>query len=110
MVCDLAGGGFNCEATTVLGPWGDVFYVSPDAVYVWATQSQWRSQSNDWQRQSLLFRMPLDGSNPSALRVSGGPTDQFSFLESEGELNVLVRAGANGDGMWYSEVAEGEVA
>ena len=55
--------------------------------------------------------MPLDGSAPSALRVSGGPVDQFSFLESENEqLNVLVRSDSAGDGMWSAERAAGDVA
>ncbi|MCA1613562.1 MAG: hypothetical protein LC800_05265, partial [Acidobacteria bacterium] len=58
-----------------------------------------------------LFRLPLDGSAPSALGVSGGPVDQFSFLESaDGHLNVLVRADAAGDGMWGAEAEAGDVA
>ncbi|HXQ69666.1 MAG TPA: beta-propeller domain-containing protein, partial [Pyrinomonadaceae bacterium] len=32
-VCDLSNGGFNCQATSVVGPEGNVFYVSPDSVY-----------------------------------------------------------------------------
>jgi hypothetical protein len=104
-VCDLANRGFDCQGTTVLGPYGRVFYVSNDSVYVWATP--WGAKK----RKSLLFRMPLDGSGPSALRVSGSPVDQFSFLESEDQhLNVLVRSESHGDGMWAAEVAEGEVA
>ncbi|HKS11248.1 MAG TPA: beta-propeller domain-containing protein, partial [Pyrinomonadaceae bacterium] len=103
--CDLANGGFNCEATTVVGPSGRVFYVSPDSVYVWATS--WFSD----RRQSLLFRMPLDGSSPTALRVSGSPIDQFSFLQSDDEyLNVVVRADGKGDGMWSSQSADGDVS
>jgi len=55
--------------------------------------------------------MPLDGSGPGALRVSGSPVDQFSFLQSEDQfLNVLVRSDAKGDGMWKAESAEGDVA
>jgi hypothetical protein len=55
--------------------------------------------------------MPLDGSGPSALGVSGSPVDQFSFLESDDKhLNVLVRSEAKGDGMWAAEVAAGDVA
>jgi len=105
-VCDLANREFDCKGTTVLGPFGRVFYVSNDSVYVWA--SPWGSTQK---RKSLLFRMPLDGSGPSALRVSGSPVDQFSFLESEDQhLNVLVRSDSHGDGMWAAEVAEGEVA
>jgi hypothetical protein len=109
-VCDLANQGFECQGTSVLGPTGHVFYVSPDSVYVWA--SAWDSYERRAQRaKSLLFRMPLDGSAPSALRTSGGPVDQFSFLQSDDQhLNVLVRSEAKGDGMWAAEVAEGDVA
>lgn len=106
-ICNLANGGFDCHATSVIGPPGNVFYVSPDSVYVWAA-----SWSNDQkQSPSLVFRLPLDGSGPGALRVTGAPLDQFSFLQSEDRhLNVLVRAEATGDGMWNAEVAEGDVA
>jgi beta propeller domain-containing protein len=109
-VCDLAGGDFKCEATGVIGPAGRVFYVSPSSVYVWA--SEWTYRNNQTRRvQSILYRLPLDGSDPSALTVSGSPVDQFSFLESnDGYLNVLVRSNAAGDGMWRAEVAAGDVA
>jgi hypothetical protein len=106
-ICDLAGGGFECKSTVVVGPGGRVFYVSPDSVYVWATP--WDFQKK--RTESMLFRMPLDGSGPTALRVSGSPVDQFSFLQSDDQhLNVLVRSEAKGDGMWAAEVAEGDIA
>ncbi|MCM3900483.1 MAG: hypothetical protein ND866_02140 [Pyrinomonadaceae bacterium] len=61
--------------------------------------------------QSMLYRMPLDGSSPSALGVSGSPIDQFSFLQGEDDhLNVLVRSDSVGDGMWGAEVGAGHVA
>jgi len=105
-VCDLANGGFDCQATSVIGPAGRVFYVSPESVYVWATS--WIPSGRD---KALLFRMPLDGSEPSALKVSGSPVDQFSFLEGEDKhLNVLVRSEAKGDSMWAAEDAAGAVA
>ena len=105
-VCDLANRGFDCQGTTVLGPSGHVFYVSPAAVYVWAG-----ARKKNGKNKSVVFRLPLDGSGPSALRVSGSPVDQFSFLESEDRhLNVLVRSESTGDGMWEAEVAEGDVA
>lgn len=107
--CDLAGGDMKCEATGVLGPPGRVFYVSPEAVYVWV--NDWRRHGDRMRTESLLYRMPLDGSGPSALGVSGSPIDQFSFLKSEDDhLNVLVRSDAVGEGMWGSEVAAGDVA
>ena len=109
-VCDLASREFKCEATAVIGPAGRVFYVSPKSVYVWVTDWS-RGNSEDYEKRSMLYQMPLDGSAPSALRVSGSPVDQFSFLESaDNHLNVLVRSEAAGDGMWRAEVAAGDVA
>ena len=97
-VCDLAQAEMNCESTAVLGPPGRVFYVSPGSVYVWSVQSG-------------IFRIPLDGSAPSALKANGSPVDQFSFLEGEdGYLNVLVRSNGRGEGMWAAEAAAGDRA
>ncbi len=108
-VCDLARGEMACEGTTVVGPPGRVFYVSPESVYVWTRD--WAREENETRARSMLYRMPLDGSAPSALGASGSPVDQFSFLESEDDhLNVLVRSEAIGDGMWGAEVAAGDVA
>jgi hypothetical protein len=108
-VCDLAQGAFKCEATAVLGPAGRVFYVSPESVYVWTTD--WSRSGQRMSQSSTLYRMPLDGSSPSAIGVSGSPVDQFSFLESQDKhINVLVRANSGGDGMWRAEVAAGDVA
>jgi Beta propeller domain len=108
-VCDLANDNFKCDATAVLGAPGRVFYVSPESVYVWTTD--WSRSGRPTADRSMLYRMPLDGSSPSAIGVSGSPVDQFSFLESEDKnLNVLVRSEAAGDGMWAAEVAAGDVA
>jgi hypothetical protein len=108
-VCDLANGGFACQATGVLGPDGRVFYVSENSVYVWV--SAWMARGQRMRSDSMLYRLPLDGSAPSALGVSGSPVDQFSFKESEdNHLNVLVRSESVGDGMWAAETAAGEVA
>ena len=105
-VCDLANGGFDCQATAVIGPPGHVFYVSPDSVFVWG--SSWNRNS---EFKSMVFRMPLDGSSPSALGVAGTPVDQFSFLQSDDQhLNVLVVSRGKGDGMWQAEMAYGDVA
>jgi len=97
-VCDLARAEMNCESTAVLGQPGRVFYVSAGSVYVWSVKSG-------------VFRIPLDGSAPSALKASGSPIDQFSFLEGEdGHLNVLLRAHGRGESMWGSEAAPGDLA
>jgi hypothetical protein len=108
-VCDLGNDNFACEATGVIGPAGRVFYVSPESVYVWV--SDWARRGSQMKADSTLYRLPLDGTSPSALQVSGSPVDQFSFLESnDAHLNVLVRSDSAGDAMWNAEGASGDVA
>ncbi len=101
--CDVGGRRLECDATVVVGPFSRTFYVSPSAVYVWA--SPWSHRRAGAPRApSMLFRLPLDGGAPSALTVTGAPIDQFSFLESEdGHVNVVVRPDGTGDWMWMTE-------
>lgn len=109
-VCDLSGGELACEGTAVAGHESRVFYVSPGSVYVWVTGLDLYVEDGE-PPPSVLYRMPLDGSPPSALRVEGSPVNQFSFLESgDGHLNVLVASEGEGDGMWDSEKAGGDLA
>ena len=108
--CDLAKPELACESTAVLGAPGRVFYVSGNSVFVWTT-SWMRGGAQQPAVRSGVFRIPLDGSAPSALKVAGSPIDQFSFLEGEdGFLNVLVRSNGRGDGMWSAEVSSGDLA
>jgi len=108
-ICDLAKPELECESTAVMGPPGRVFYVSPNSVFVWTTT--WRRGPAATTLASAIFRIPLDGSAPSALKVAGSPIDQFSFLEgADGVLNVLVRSNGRGDGMWAAEVNSGDLA
>ena len=116
-VCDLSGaaadGGMECRATALFGPEGSVFYVSPGAVYVWATRypSWYDDEEEDAPPESVLYRMPLDGSAPTGLRVTGSPVDQFSFLESgDRHLNVVVQSEGYGERMWGAEWSQGEPA
>jgi hypothetical protein len=107
--CDLAQPELDCRSTAVLGPPGRVFYVSPNSVFVWTTA--WTRRGAQASVRSGVFRMPLDGGAPSALKVDGSPVDQFSFLEGEdGFLNVLVRSNGSGDGMWAAEAKSGDLA
>jgi hypothetical protein len=108
-VCDVAKPELECESTAVLGPPGRVFYVSPSSVFVWTTT--WRRGPAHTAPASAVFRIPLDGSAPSALKTAGSPIDQLSFLEgADGMLNVLVRSSGRGDGMWAAEVNSGDLA
>ncbi len=106
--CDLAARELSCKATSVLGPAGRVFYVSPSAVYVWMTESSWDGETTT--TSSAVVRLPLDGGAPGAVKVTGGPIDQFSFLEAEGHLNVFVRATTRGEAMWDATATTGDTA
>lgn len=106
-VCDLSLVAMSCRSTAVLGPSGRVFYVSEDSVYVWV--SPWGGAQKT-ANQSSVFRMPLDGSAPTAIKASGSPVDQLSFLQRDGYLNVLVSAEAAGDAMWRAEGKAGDLA
>ncbi|HEU5296053.1 MAG TPA: beta-propeller domain-containing protein [Burkholderiaceae bacterium] len=113
--CELGGDDLRCESTAVLGPAGRVFYVSQGSVYVWTTS--WRrtppqpqGQRSEPRSLSAVFRLPLDGAAPSALKTAGVPIDQMSFLEDDGHLNVLLRESGRGEGMWGSESTRGTMA
>jgi Beta propeller domain len=98
----------ECRAKAVLGPSSRVFYVAGDAVYVWVGGNAYGRTRKP--NEALLLRMPLGSGMPQALRVSGTPIDQMSFLERDGYINVLVGAQANGDGMWRAEGSAGSLA
>jgi len=117
-VCSLAEPELQCTSRGVLGPPGRVFHVSEDSVYVWTTPySPFRQKKRPQDGKALpqdagtetvaarsyLYRLPLDGSEPTVLRASGAPVDQFSFHQSGGHLNVLVRESGQGDAMWAAE-------
>lgn len=108
-VCDLATREMTCNGTAVVGSPGRIFYVSQKSVYVWTTE--WSNRSGKSDSESMLYKMPLDGSAPQALGVAGAPIDQFSFNETEGEqLNVLVRSDGRGEAMWGGEYAIGDTS
>ncbi len=115
--CELGGHDLKIESTAVLGPAGRVFYVSQGSVYVWTSswRRRWpgepqRPQPSEPRSLSALFRIPLDGAAPSALKTAGVPIDQMSFLEDGGHLNVLLRESGRGEGMWGSEHTGGSMA
>ena len=106
VTCDLGGGELACKASGIIGPYARTFYVSEQAVYVWVQGDRGAHT------RGVVYRLPLDGDGPGALRVEGAPIDQFSFKEDDsGHLNVLVRAEGNGgDWMWSPEDSNGDVA
>jgi hypothetical protein len=115
--CELGHDELKVESTAVLGPAGRVFYVSQGSVYVWTSswRRRWpgephRPQPEEPRSRSAVFRIPLDGAAPSAIKTAGVPNDQMSFLEEGGHLNVLLRESGRGEGMWGSESTAGSMA
>lgn len=109
VTCDLADGAFDCHAQGIVGGFGRTFYVSPRAVYVWVHDGSSARISDE--APATVYRLPLDGGRPAAVRAWGVPTDQFSFDEgSDGELRVLVRDAGFGDAMGGPERAAGSVS
>lgn len=107
-ICDLGSAEMQCKSSAVLGPQGRVFYVSADSVYVWTTH---RDRDDSKPNRAAVFRLPLSGGAPSALKTNGSPIDQLSFLQDgRGYLNVLVSAEGDGEGMWKAESKRGDMA
>ncbi|MBL4685639.1 MAG: beta-propeller domain-containing protein [Nannocystaceae bacterium] len=111
VTCDLGRRDVHCDAKGIIGPYGRSFYVSQNAVYVWVHDGAGGAAAADKTPPGAVYRFPLDGGDPGALRVWGAPIDQFSFKESsDGFLNVVVMADSAGDQMWGSEFANQDVA
>lgn len=112
--CELGDGTMDCAATAVLGPAGRVFHVSRESVYVWTStlgRGAVDPRGPATQALSAVFRLPLDGSAPAALKTVGVPIDQFSFHEeADGTLNVLLRGRGPGESMWGGERSGGAMA
>ena len=109
--CDLSAAKLDCAATAILGPASRTFYVSPEAIYVWTTA--WvENPGRHAGPPATVYRMPLDGGRPEAVRASGAPLDQFSFREDRrrGRLDVVVQSDSGGDAMWNRETRDGTVA
>ncbi|HEX8704466.1 MAG TPA: beta-propeller domain-containing protein [Myxococcaceae bacterium] len=111
--CDLDAPAFSCSARAVMGPGSRTFYVARDAVYVWVSGSyeNWymEQQPQDPKHpDAYVYRLPLDGAEPTVMRARGSPIDQFSFRESaDGHLEVLLTGQGFGDAMWGPEITEG---
>jgi len=109
--CDLRAPRLGCRADGIVGGFARTFYVSRSAVYVWVLDYRYGGESTtDELPPAELYRLPLDGSAASGVRLWGAPTDQFSFREADnGDLHVLVRSDGYGDWMGGPEFSSGSV-
>jgi hypothetical protein len=81
--CELPETGeLACKGRSVIGSWWRETYVSPDAVYLWAS--------------SHVYRFDFAGLDVTAHGAKGHPVDQFSFKQGESELYVAVNGPSSG--------------
>jgi hypothetical protein len=113
--CDLDSPDFTCTARALVAPAARTFYVSRDAVYLWVTPGyeRWTVEGEprdpNLPQDAVVYRLPLDGGEPGALRARGGPVDQFSLRENaDGHLDVLLAAMGRGDAMFGPEITRGQ--
>ncbi len=104
--CDLGQRPLRCRGVGVLGHWGRSLYVSGQAAYLWTAVDRPRPRSDF----AAVFRFPLDGGAPQALRASGMPVAPTGFLERGGWLNVLVGDRGDGDAFWATHRDQGNLA
>lgn len=105
VTCDLASG-VTCSAQGVLGPYARSYYVSPDSVYLWVsdTTTTYTAAGEPHDPNAYVYTMPLDSSGIGVVQAYGAPVDQFSFKQADdGYLNVLVQEYGSGDAMWWSQ-------
>ena len=106
--CDLGSTPMRCKASGVIAAESRSFYVSPNAIYLWtAAHPDYGASGAARMPPASVYRMPLDGSDPTAIQTRGAPLNQFSFRERDGALDVVVQDEGGGDGMWARFGASG---
>lgn len=107
----------NCQTTGFVGPETREMFVSPEAVYLWtsaAGEAEW------WERPAcaagkepapraaardvapgVVYRVPVNGSEPTLVPVRGMVFDQFGMDEFDGRFRGLAA--------WVSERCSSEV-
>ena len=108
--CPLNAEEFRCSATSFIGPWAQLFYISDDAVYLWLNSAGWaydyflmsdryvRRVAKAWQGVydenddlAVIYRVPIKGGVPGVVEARGWPVNQFSFRETRNSLQVFAR-------------------
>lgn len=85
--CEVApAGNLSCRARALLGDWQKEMYVSPDRAFFWIGDAVYAASLSD-----LSF---------TAHAVRGGPANQFSFSQENGELRLVAMERSSGEA-WY---------
>lgn len=110
--CDVREPQITCTADALIGPSAHTFYVSAQAVYLWVGAGMADPELAPTKPDAaggVCYRIPLNGTAPTAARVWGQPLDQLSFSEQpDGSLQVLVQRQGGADGMWRADWPQGK--
>jgi len=109
-VCDIgahhSGKMMDCDATAFVAPEGYEFYVSTTDVYLWTwpdgddwdqrwdrdianCETRGRADRND-ALPATIYKVPIRGRNPEAMKAFGRPFDQFSMVSQNNEFHALI--------------------
>ena len=94
--CDLERTPLHCEVETVTGPRLRSAYLSRHALYLWTMDPRDVRDEPAGRDiaagRSVLFRLPLDGGAPRAIRAAGAPLNVHSWHEGSGPPPERARA------------------
>jgi hypothetical protein len=93
-ICDVKLPALSCEARVIIGPRDDDYDVSPTATYVWTHEGDHPNVLRPNESAMTLFRVPLSGHSPQAIRLTGGP---FGRLAPNEDARGILHLFASGD-------------
>ena len=92
--CPLSAATLSCSAQAWLGPDHASIYIASDALYLWLVGFRPEGMPVD---DSYLYRVPLDGAPPSAVRVRGHPHWNVPMHVSGDALHAVVERATVGE-------------
>ena len=112
VTCPLNQRQLRCTARSIVGPPNSTYFIDHEAMYLWLNAPLWRynflalsneqirriardeSQSSEEEAAleiAVLYKIPLGKGQPTAVKVSGVPVNQFSFHADQSALHVLTQ-------------------
>lgn len=114
-ICPLgqvaAGDELECRGEAFIAPRRREFYVTPEAIYLWALPSYADVQRYGRLAEAcenkpegarvgypgVVYRAPIAGGEPSALFLTGEPLNNFAMAAADGEFRALARQQCTND-------------
>ena len=112
VICPLNRRQLRCTARSIVAPPHSTYFIDHEAMYLWLNASLWRynflalsdeqirriarDESQSYEERAILdvavlYKIPLGKGQPTAVKVSGEPVNQFSFHADQSALHVLTQ-------------------